>query len=1304
MAARALQLLGPPRLKVDGTTLDLGRRKSMAFLAYLAVTREHHGREALLVMFWPEYDEARARANLRRTLSATVATLGPRWLSVEGDTIALARDAGLRVDVHEFRRSIERARRHCRTGEPCSRCRKLLTAAVCLYRGDFMQGFFLRDSSPFDDWQAREAHVLRRDLAVALKRLAEAHHATGEWEAAIEYARQWLALDPVEEAAHRTLMRLYEASGAHAAAVRQYQDCARSLREELGVDPTPETSALYRSILARPASASVGPRAAATAAPAAGLRIVTAVVISTRPDAPGDPRAAFAAFETRVRPIFERYGAKVRVSRGADLVGLFGVEQTREDETDRAIRAALEITRVGTAAGLASAAGIDTGPSYAPGEAERRSQASVSVVRRSERLAHKALPGQVLVGRSGRWSARTAFRFEECGRGGPAGSRAYRVLPPAGRTGDGQASFSAVFVAREAELQALGAVIDGLAEGRGRLVSLVGEAGVGKSRLMAEIRSRVAAKNERVLWFEGRCSEMRSTTSYWPFLEITRCLFGSERPGPRLRERVRERLAALSARGFLDGARCEEVAAVIAGLFSLPPLGPAEQALGALAQEDARRRAFAGMRDLMQGLARSRPVVIVVEDLHWADSLSLDLVGSLADLVRTTALALILVYRPGTGDRCSQTGTVAERRCPGLYTEIRLRELSRQESLRILQSIDREKRLRLDWVEAILHKTQGNPFFLEESVRACLESPGDDKLELLPPTVHRAVQSRADRLRPDARHVLRVASVVGARFGLALLERLVPPALPFEESLSDLVAAGFLYEDAAHPEPSFSFKHVLAQEAIYESISVRAREEIHGRIVGALESLYADSLDEHCAELAFHCEESSQIEDAIRHHKRAGEKSARSCAYAEASRHFSRSLDLLRSLPADRDRDRREMDLLAALGIPLSWTRGLGSDEVGRVYRRALELCESCGDPVMKFEALHGLRLYCFAAGDAEEESRLVHALLGVAWTIKDCAYAARAHFVLAQSAIWHGRLAAAVAHTSDCSRSADPERSRDDTLRFGTDSLGNALMLRGLALAFLGCPTQGRQLVDEGLSTARTIGYDNNMALALFYASVFSHALRDHEQAAGLARSLRALAEELRSSTFLAPALAIEGWALAGKGDSERSVATIREGVDVSRGVTKMWSAFCWMTLGDALQAVGRPRESREALTESLRIVDEAAAYWMRAEALRLLGRALLELGEVRQAQRSWLDALDVARSQSARLWEVRIALDLARSWLSAGREQEAQSMLAEVCGAAPEATGDSLAAHELLQNLSGTVFAGLRPRPTLPPPASSG
>ncbi|HTD19916.1 MAG TPA: BTAD domain-containing putative transcriptional regulator, partial [Ktedonobacteraceae bacterium] len=249
MTQLIIYLLGTPRFERNGENINLDTRKASALIAYLAIAKQRKSRDTLAALLWPEFDQTHARATLRRTLSTLNKALGGSWLEISREYISLNFNAGIWVDVDEFHNLISECRSHNHLpAETCSKCLQPLSAAVELYGGDFLAGFSLRDSSNFDDWQFYQADALRRDFASALERLVQCYSTSGNFESAITYAQQWLALDRLNESAHRLLMQLYAWNGQQSAALHQYRECVQVLDRELSVSPLESTTRLYQAI------------------------------------------------------------------------------------------------------------------------------------------------------------------------------------------------------------------------------------------------------------------------------------------------------------------------------------------------------------------------------------------------------------------------------------------------------------------------------------------------------------------------------------------------------------------------------------------------------------------------------------------------------------------------------------------------------------------------------------------------------------------------------------------------------------------------------------------------------------------------------------------------------------------------------------------------------------------------------------------------------------------------------------------------------------------------------------------------
>lgn len=960
-----LLLLGPPRFERNGSFIEITRRKAVALLAYLAETGQSHSRDALATLLWPNSDQSRARAALRRVLSDLNKELGETWLDTTGETVSFSTGVRLWVDTQAFHDHLARSQAYgeaIEDEEVFAAAGPLLTGAINLYRDDFMAGFTLPDSPEFDDWQFFHTESLRRELAGALERLVHYYSAQAAFEAAIPSARRWLALDPLLEAPHRTLMQLYAWTGQRTAALRQYQTCVQILDEELNVAPAEETTALYERIrrgelsqhsnrktgLEReeqtrdhlrldpaesPPSAEVdetGPLAVPPAGVADEIRLVTVLFAGLGAAESDiwnlDPEETATETDTLlqiVTAVVTKYGAQVDRFVADQVQVVFGVPQLHEDDPERALRAALDIQKLAQENGVTVAIGISTGQVYFGhiGAAARQGVTAVGpVVNLAARLRDQAGAGQILVSAATyrytqRMFAFTPFAVEL--RDKSKAIMAYEageVLPHPEKA-RGIEGLQAALIGRDEELDRLNFALEAVLQGQGQVISLIGEAGLGKSRLVAELRQKaeIARRHETPnSWLEGRCLELGKGISYWPFIDILRVYiyFCVERRTGLADSLVRV-LQQMVHRGSLSAARVEEIGPLLGNLLSLQFGNEWDERLKNASPEQIRHQTFTAIHDFFVALARQEPLILVFEDLHWADEHSLDLISLLMDSVTSNPLLLLCVYRPEQQHKVQRLAAIATQKGGEQYTEIWLRELTPRQSRRLVGALLAAEQLPGRVEDLIAERSRGNPFFLEEAIRALIDAQklyrenGDWKVrgELDAVTVPEGVQSiilsRVDRLPAHLKHVLRLAAVIGRLFQVKVLAALTPPAVDLTAALQSLEEAALIYRERTVPEIEYSFKHVLTQETVYQLLSRQQRRELHRQVATALERLYQDNPGEYVEQIAHHFDRSDADEKAIEYLLKAGQKSWRAYLNDEAIHYLQQALVRLEERLAD---------------------------------------------------------------------------------------------------------------------------------------------------------------------------------------------------------------------------------------------------------------------------------------------------------------------------------------------------------------------------------------------------------------------
>lgn len=1021
MPSLRVYLLGPPRLERDGETIELDRRKAMALLVYLAVTGERQRRDTLATLFWPDLDQSRGRGALRRDLAALNKALGGNWIEADRETVGLEHSPDFWLDVDRFYQLLQAGQTHNHPqNQPCAECLPLLAEAADLYRDDFLTGFSLRDTPEFDDWQLLESEQLHQALNSLLEQLVEGYIALGNFDRAIPYAQRWLSLDNMNEAAHRQLMRLYAHTGQRSAALRQYQDCARILEQELGISPDEETTRLYDQIRrgeigpegrdtpvvpqadqpgTPPAPGTIAPTVQTPSAspatetepvegPQSGMepeneiRIVTVLCVGLgQPlelDQAVDPEESANQIQ-RLLDIsgtaISRYGGQINRILGDAALVVFGLSQLHEDDPERAVRAALAIREAAHEQDLIISAGINTGSVYMrAGTAPSQSPVIMGpAINLAIALRAKARANQILIAETTRRQTDQTFKVTPLSLDMQDVAQqitAYAVAGVDQQPGSILEGHRARLVGRGEELAKLKAALMSLKEGEGRLVSVIGEAGIGKSRLVAEFKQSLIDREQgplSPLWLTGSCQEMSQTASYWPFIDLFRDYFAWHPDDDKQARagRIMVALQTLADQGHLTTEQMADIGPLLGNLLAVQFGNEWDERLSDTSPEQFQYQLSQGVQSFLAALAHQQPLILHLEDLHWADSLSLDLISLLMEVLPSAPMFLVCVYRPddGSDHKSARLSNIASRKAAGRYTELWLNELSPQTSAQLLDGLlpgnvlsDQVKRL-------ILDKAQGNPFFLEEIVFSLIDNgsifqegkvwrirEGIEPITV-PESVQSVILSRVDRLERGQRQVLQHAAVIGRLFQQRILQRLMAEDLALDEHLQALEDHALIYQERRLPEIEYAFWHVLGQEAIYQTLPRSRQTEIHRHVAAAIEALYPNSLEKYYERLAYHYRRGDVPDKMIAYALKAGEKSRRAYLNGEAIAFFQQALVPIRQAEPDTYPQHWLLDALAGLG---QIHHGIGEEQEAEPYfREAIELGRAMNLPVPQLVRLH---------------------------------------------------------------------------------------------------------------------------------------------------------------------------------------------------------------------------------------------------------------------------------------------------------------------------------------------------------------
>ena len=617
-----------------------------------------------------------------------------------------------------------------------------------------------------------------------------------------------------------------------------------------------------------------------------------------------------------------RFDGTIAQLTGDGLFALFGAPVGHEDDAERAVRAALAIQTAIAAYGeeLRSGYGVDLGVRVAlntgpvvltDDDGADRYNALGDTANIAARLQELAPDGGIVVGPETERQVQYCFELESLGevelRGLERPLRAARVT---GARGPAQVRAVVPVVGRARELEVLDGVCQAIADGSGSIVSITGESGIGKSRLVIEARRRFG---DRIRFLEGRAGSYAENFPYWPVRDLLRDWLGIGVDAPE----ARVRLELKAALGALDGG-VEGAYPFLARLLGLPLEAEADGVLRELSRESVQQQTFGAVAAVMRRLAEERPLCIVVDDLQWADSLTLELVEELLALTDEVQLGVVLIYRADRDQPSWRLGEHARAVFPHRYCEIELRPLPATASRELTEALA-EATLPGSLADLLAERAGGNPFFLEEALQDLIERGAllrrngawelADSQVIVPTLVQGALQARLDRLPARTREVVSVASAIGRGFGLPLLERLLPreQVVP---ALSDLMRLDLIVEVSRRPAPEYRFRHGLVQEVAYGSLLEPARRSLHRRIGEALEMLYGESGDALFGPLARHFAEADEPERAARYLLAAGDAARAVYADHEAVEHYRRAREFLRRLD-DPGRERETLFKIA---------------------------------------------------------------------------------------------------------------------------------------------------------------------------------------------------------------------------------------------------------------------------------------------------------------------------------------------------------------------------------------------------------
>jgi tetratricopeptide (TPR) repeat protein len=781
----------------------------------------------------------------------------------------------------------------------------------------------------------------------------------------------------------------------------------------------------------------------------------------------------------------------------------------------------------------------------------------------------------------------------------------YRVLQASGARGRldvAQPRGLTPLVGRESEVTLLLERWEQAKAGHGQVVLLSGEAGIGKSRLVHMLKEHVA--NQPHTCWECRSLSYFEHTALFPLTDLLQRLWRFQ-----TEDTPDEKFGKLAHALSQYRLPLEESVQLFAPLFSLPLPEDRYPPLN-LSPQRQRQKTLETIVAILLELAEHQPVLFILEDLHWTDPTTLEVLGLLLDQTPTAALLVLLTCRP-------HFQPVWHHR--SYLTEITVTRLSHAQVAQLVNRMTEGRTFPPDVLQQIIAKTDGVPLFVEEITKSLLESGqlqavnahyeliGSLSTFAIPATLQDSLMARLDRL-VTAKAVAQYASVIGRQFAYELLQVVSGlDEMTLQHELGRLIEAELLYQRGVLPQATYLFKHALVVDAAYASLLKSTRQQYHQRIAHVLEARFPETAETQPELLAHHYTEAGLTTQAIHYWQQAGQQALQRSANLEAVQHLTTGLALLTTLPETPARTQQELDGQLALGAALLATKGGAAPEVGQAYDRARALCAHVGETPQLLRALRGLCLFYRTQGALRTAQELGEHLVQVVEGTPDPMPRLEAHETLGYTLFFLGEYAAAWTHLEQEVAHIDPTLQRAWAFRQGESSGVRCQAMAANVLWCLGYSTQAMRRCQEALALAQHLAHPRSLAQAQHQAAFLHYRRREAQMVQVQAEALLALATAQGFPLLVGFGTFWYGWSLAMQGQGEAGLAQIRQGLAVVGTLGQvLWQSLCLLLLAEATGHVGRVEQGLSLLAEARAAVEANGQCDLLAEASRLQGELL--------------------------------------------------------------------------------------------------
>ena len=932
-----------------------------------------------------------------------------------------------------------------------------------------------------------------------------------------------------------------------------------------------------------------------------------------------------------------RFGGFVAKFMGDGVLAYFGFPRAFEDAAERAVRAALAIraevsrierpdeirlqTRIGIATGL-----VVVGEIVGVGSAQERTIVG-ETPNLAARLQALAEPDGILVGETTQKLLGALFELEATGKHELKG---FAWPVPAWRVRDeatSESRFTAIRMGGRLPLvgraHEMGLLLDRwrlARSGEGQMVTLVGEAGIGKSRSVAALQEALAEDPHTRI--ELQCSPFYSDSSLFPVIKhLSRAARFAADDSPS--ERINKLSALFARRAATDPLAIP----LLADLLSIadrshavpPSLNPTQRKAATIAL----------LIDEIVDLGDTDPMLLILEDAHWIDPSTLELITRLTDSIARARLLVLVTARPDFAPPW-QTRPHS--------TLLTLGRLGRTECAELVAGVAAARSLSAETIATIVARTDGVPLFVEELTKSVIESAGEDSAAV-PVTLKDSLMARLDRLG-EAREVAQIAAVIGRQFPFAILDAVMARRdATLEAALADLVAAGILLPEGRGLERSFSFKHALLRDAAYESLLLAHRREWHERTARTVEQRFPDLAANEPEVLAYHFSEAGLAGRACDCRMSAGDRAVSRSAYKEAIAHFSTGLKSAEALPQSADRMRRQLDFLVKLVPALMVDRGMGSTDAEDACRRATEIAEMLGDHAAVYKAKWGLWLNANVRRKTALARDRANELVTLAQRSGDGDQLLEAYHCRWSTALFRGDVRTTLDNSRIGVETYDMAKHRHLGAAFGGHDPGVcAHECHGLALQQAGEREQAQQSGAAGIALAEVLDHPNSLGHAFQNLGIALQLVGDREATFAAAHRAAELAQKFDLKPWLAGSLLLTAWATAVGSGIADAARLIDAEIDNATATGPLPQYFLGIA-AEVLLVAGRPSDALAHLDRAIAATDEPGIGFFLPEIHRLRGECLLSLNRRNKAKalQAFTIALDNARRQGAMLFERR-------------------------------------------------------------------